>query len=62
MGIYENIKELSDKKELSIQRLEVLSGLGNGTIGRWRTMMPHVDKLKSVADVLGVGVDRLIKD
>lgn len=61
--IYENIKELCDKKKISIRNLERKTGLGNGTIGKWRKpdSNPSVYKVLNVANELGVSVERLVK-
>ena len=59
--IYERIKSICDKKGISICALEKSAGLGNGTIGSWRTCNPTVDKLQAVANVLGVKVSKLLE-
>lgn len=59
--IYENIKELADKKGIPISKLEEKSGLTNGTIAKWRTCEPGALKLKAVAKTLGVTVNRLLR-
>ena len=60
--IYDNIKELAEKRGLTIQELETLAGLSNGTIGKWRNTSPTVGNLKKVADILHVTVNRLIRE
>ncbi len=60
--IYNNIKELADKRGYSIRELERLSGLKNGAIGKWRKVSPRVNNLQNVADILGVTVNRLLKE
>ena len=59
--IYEKISQLSREKGKSIKEVEQSCGLGNGVIGKWRTMTPRVDKLKAVADFFGVTVDELLR-
>lgn len=59
--IYENIKDLCEKKNISIRALEQKAGIGNGTIGKWKSSNPNVDNLAKVARVLGVSISRLIK-
>lgn len=59
--IYEKIKALCDKKGISICALEKAAGLGNGTIGGWRTGSPTVDKLQVVAKVLNIKVSKLLE-
>lgn len=58
--ILENIKALCEKKNISIAKLERETGIGNGVIGRWGISSPRADKLKAVADYLGVSVDFLL--
>lgn len=58
--IYENIVLLCKKAGISIARLEAETGIGNGTIGRWKKSSPNIDNVKKVADFFGVTVDRLI--
>ncbi len=62
--IYENIKEVCDKKKISISALEKKAGIGNGTIGKWKEEKsgPKVETLLKIAEVLGVSVGRLIKE
>ena len=58
--IYENVVSLCKKSDISISRLEIETGIGNGTIGRWKKSSPNVDNVKKVADFFGVTVDSLI--
>lgn len=60
--IYDNVVSLCKNKGISIARLEIETGIGNGTIGRWKKSSPNVDNVKKVADFFGVTVDRLIAD
>lgn len=60
--IYENIVKYANKKNLSIREVEILAGLGNGTVGNWRTKSPTVDKLRRVAKVLGISISTLLKE
>lgn len=60
--IYEKIKILCKKKEMSICSLEKAAGLGNGTIRGWRNGSPTLDKLQAVAQVLEVQVSKLIEE
>ncbi len=60
--IYTKIERLCRIKGISIAKLERETGLGNATIRGWRTASPTVDKLKCVADYLGVSMDELLTD
>jgi len=60
-----NIKRLCISQGLTIQQLEDKAQISAGTIGRWGRdgkLMPSVDKVKRVADVLGVTVDELLRE
>lgn len=61
MSVYDNIKVICDKKKISICELEKKAGLGNGTIGGWKTASPTLTKLQAVADALGVKVNKLLQ-
>ena len=58
----ENIKAICKQKGLSILQLEQNAGLAANTVYRWKENMPSVDKVKRVADVLGVTVDELLRE
>ena len=58
--LYDRIKELADKQNLSIRRLEEKLGFGNGVINRWRKTTPGVDKIEAVANFFGVTTDYLL--
>lgn len=60
MDLRDRIKELANKRGLSIPNLEVALGFGNGTIVRWNKSTPTADKLSKVADYLNVSVDYLL--
>ncbi len=60
--VFENVKKICDEKGMSISQLEKKAGLGNGTIGGWRTSAPRLDSLQAVAKVLKVKVDKLLKE
>lgn len=61
--IYENIKTICEKKSISISALEEKAGLGNGTIGKWKSgdVSPTIDSLCAVANALGIEVTKLLK-
>ena len=59
--VYDNIKEISEKKNMSIREVERKASIGNGVIGSWRTSSPNMVNLQKVANALGVSVSRLLK-
>lgn len=60
--IYSNIVALCKERGISIARLERESGLGNATIRGRASASPTVDRLKRLADYLGVSVDQLVSE
>ena len=61
MLIYDRIKEICKQKGVSPSSVEKKAGLGNGAVTKWNDFSPSVKNLKSVADILGVSIDKLIK-
>ena len=59
--IYDNIVTIAAKKGISIKKLEVQAGIGNGTIGKWRNSDPQVENLMKVAKALSVSLEELVK-
>ncbi len=53
---YEVIYKMAKERGISIKSLEEAAGLGNGAIGKWRTLKPNMASLEKVAKVLGVKV------
>lgn len=62
--IYDNVAKYAEAKGVSVRKLERLSGLGNGAIGKWKDgkHKPTLYTLTAVAKVLGVSVDDLIRE
>lgn len=60
MTIFERTKELAKKRGLSLQETAKLAGIGINSIYSWKNKKPSVDRIKAVADVLGVSVDYLL--
>ena len=60
MDLFERIKQISVKKNVSIRTIEKLSGLSNGVIQNWATSSPRMDLLLKVADYLEVTLDELV--
>lgn len=62
MTIYDKVKELATKKELSIAAVESKAEVANGTISGWRSGRPYADTLQKVAKVLEVPIEKLLED
>lgn len=58
--IYDKIKEICKKKNMSIRSVEIQADLGNGSICKWNDSSPTIANLKAVASVLGVKLEDLI--
>lgn len=61
MDIYTRIAEMARDRGLSLAKVERDIDLGNGTIGKWRTMSPKVETVAKVAEYFGVTIDELVK-
>lgn len=55
-----NISALCKQRGISLAELERQCGLKPRTIYRWDSNNPAVDKVRAVADYLGVTVDSLL--
>ncbi|GAW63417.1 hypothetical protein FC65_GL000666 [Ligilactobacillus acidipiscis DSM 15836] len=60
MGIYERIKELAKKRDLSINKLEEKLGFARGYLYTWKNKTPGIDKVEIVADFFHVSTDYLL--
>lgn len=59
--LYCRIKHLCDINNLSLNKLEENTGLGNGAISKWRnSSSPSVDKVMKVAQYFNVSTDYLL--
>lgn len=61
MSLLSNISNLCITKSMYIKNLEDELGFGNGSIYKWDTNTPSIDKVSKVAEYFGVSVDYLIK-
>ena len=57
----ENIKAIAKDKGMSLRQLEEAAGIAQNTVSRWDENKPSVDKVKKVADALGVTVYELLR-
>lgn len=62
MSMVQEVKNLCEKKGLTVTRLEKEIGLGRGTITRWDTNSPSIDKVILVSNYFGVPVSALVGD
>ena len=55
----ERVQEMCDKRGITVNKLEQLADLSQGSIKNWDRHMPSIDKVYRVAEVLEVSVDYL---
>ncbi|HWP52205.1 MAG TPA: helix-turn-helix transcriptional regulator, partial [Clostridia bacterium] len=60
MSIVERLEAVIKKRGSNFKRVERECGLGNGTIKRWETQSPRLDKLVKVSEYLQVSLDALV--
>lgn len=60
MTLRDRIRELANKRNMSLPVLEAELGFGNGTIVKWDKASPNSEKLTKVADYFHVSVDYLL--
>lgn len=60
--MFEKIKSLCNEKNISIYMLEKELNFSVGSIIKWKKSQPTVERLKAVADYLGVTLDYLVRD
>ena len=61
MSIYRNIQILCREQGRSIMSLESELGFARGSIYKWDTNVPSIGRVKAVADVLRVPIERLLE-
>lgn len=59
MDIYSVIFEYCRQKGISVRELERQCAFPQGSIRRWVSVSPGIDKIAKVADVLGCTIDEL---
>lgn len=60
-GLYDRIKMLCDKNNITLSRLEQDCGFANATIDKWKnTSTPKADKIKVIAQYFNVSTDYLL--
>lgn len=60
--IYDNIRTICEKKNISIKQVERELGFSNSSICKWNECEPSVWKVQKVADYLGVTMEYLLSD
>lgn len=60
MTVFERIEKISKIRGMSLREVNTRAKLGINAIYRWKKQTPSIDKVESVAKVLGVSVDYLL--
>ncbi|SCC14090.1 helix-turn-helix domain-containing protein [Weissella bombi] len=60
MTIFERTKEAAKTRGMSLQETATAAGIGINSIYGWKNKKPSIDRIKAVADVLGVSIDYLL--
>ena len=60
MELFDRIKEQCKKRGITLQMLAERTNLSINSLYGWKTSVPSADKLKRVADYLGVTTDYLL--
>ena len=59
--LYENVKQLCKEKGVSISKIEDDLCFPRSYVCKWNDIEPGVQKVKKVADYLGVPIERLLE-
>lgn len=59
--IYDNIRTICEKKNISIRQIERDLGFSYSSICKWNEFEPSVWKVQKVADYLGVSIKKLLE-
>lgn len=59
MTVFERIENLRKSQKISQGKLEKELGFSNGSISKWKTSMPTLERLQKIADYFGVTIDYL---
>lgn len=60
--IYENVVELAKRRGITISKVEREAGIAKGSINKWKKVSPSISNVQAVANVLGVTVNRLLRE
>ncbi|MDQ0153672.1 transcriptional regulator with XRE-family HTH domain [Moryella indoligenes] len=61
MGLYEKIRDKAKAKGITISEIEADLGFSRSSIYKWNVNIPGIDRVKKVADYLGVSIEELMK-
>lgn len=58
--LLDNVKSVAKEKKITLSEIEKECGFQRGAISHWNDNVPSVNRVKSVADFLGVDINILI--
>lgn len=58
----EKIRQLCAQQGMTVQELQRRIGFTRNSIIRWDENRPSIDRVKAVADALGVSIDEIVDD
>ena len=61
MMIYDRVKALAKKRNVSIRKIEIDCGFSQGSVCKRNEVSPSAEKVKKVADYLKTSVDEILK-
>lgn len=59
--MYQRIKELCKKNNISVRQLEKQLGLSTGSVSKWEKSIPRADTLLKVANYFNVSIHYLLE-
>ncbi|RZI48461.1 XRE family transcriptional regulator [Lactococcus kimchii] len=60
MTVYDRIKELAEKRKMTVSEVEIALGMGTNSLYAWKKKIPNGANLEKAADYFGVSVDYLL--
>lgn len=60
-SLKENIQRYAKEKNMPIYKLEDKINVAKGSISKWDSVRPSIDKVKAVADALGKTIEQLLE-
>ena len=62
MSIYRNIQDLCAERKISVSALETELHFSRGSIYKWDTNTPSVEKVKKIAEFFNVPIEEVIRE
>ena len=59
--LLKNIRAISKEKRIPLYVIEERAGIAKGSISKWNDVVPSIEKVIKVAEVLRVSVNTLLK-